>query len=116
MPSVEYIDKYADGSIPDDAPFIGLLFAGSDQAGIICKEKYIRQAGYMPLRHTAEVVAGDTVRGCSFWCNYTTSVIDESAEVLVGYGDFQARFTDQYIVQNNGSIKGGWSGSGWFKV
>ena len=99
-----------------DEPFIGHLFAGSDKVGIICKVKYIVEEGYVPLIDTAEVTDGDIVKGCSFWCNYTTTVLDASAVVTVSYGSFVAMFDDIIIVNNDKTIRGGWSGSGWRKI
>ena len=111
-PTVEHVMKVADDSLTDE-PFIGHLFAGSDQAGIICKVKYILEKGYTPLIPTKEVNDGDTVKGCSFWCNYETTVLDSSAALNVGYGNFTALFTDVIIIVNDGTVKGGWSGSGF---
>ena len=114
-PSVEHITKVADNSLTDE-PFIGHLFAGSDVSGIICKVNHIKEKGYTPLIPTAEVNDGDTVKGCSFWCNYQTMVLDSAAAVNVGYGNFTALFSDVILVTNDGTIKGGWSGSGWRKL
>ena len=111
-PTVEHVLKVADGSLTDEV-FIGHLFAGSSRVGVICKAKYIVEEGYIPLVPWSEVQMGDIVKGCSFWCNYETEVIDESAVVNVSYGNFIARFDDVILVRNDGTIKGGWSGSGW---
>ena len=115
IPSVEHLNKTADNSLTNE-PFIGLLFAGSNSSGIICKSKYIEQEGFIPLIPSTEVHEGDKVKGCSFWCNYTTSVIDSSGVITVSYGDFQAVFEDVIIVANDGTIRGGYSGSGWRKI
>ena len=114
-PSVLHSLEVADGSLADE-PFIGHLFAGSSQVGVICKVKYIVKEGYYPLVEWTEVEDGDTVKGCSFWCNYETRVLDSSAVVRVGYGNFTALFSDVIFVFNDGTIKGGWSGSGFRRL
>lgn len=106
----------ADNCIPSTYKFIGHLFAGSDQIGIICKVKHIINEGYMPMWDYAEVSEGDRVKGCSFWCHYETTVMDTSAVLTVNYGNFIATFEDVIMVSNDGTIRGGYSGSGWFKV
>ena len=115
LPSTDHILEVADGSLTNE-PFIGHLFAGSDTQGIICKVKYIISEGYTPLIEPVEIKVGDKVRGCSFWCHYETEVIDESAVIQVNYGSFIAMFSDIIIVKNDGTIRPGWSGSGWRKV
>lgn len=103
----------------EGAKLIGHLFAGSKYIGIVCKAKYILEEGYRPAGvDTYEPKLFDGVFGESFWCHYETKVIDESAEVEVGYGDFTARFRDVIFLDNDppGTIKGGWSGSAfWFR-
>lgn len=114
-PTQEHINKVADDSLTDE-PFIGHLFAGSDEVGVICKVSHIIEEGYTPLVTPASVKAGDIVKGCSFWCNYQTTVTDDSATIIVDYDGPQATFDDTIIVENDGTIKGGWSGSGWRKL
>ena len=118
--STEHILKIADNSINPHNIFIGHLYAGSDTVGIICKIKNIMDACPYPIKplngNWGEVEVGDKVKGCSFWCNYETEVIDTDGIINVSYGNFVAIMTDAIIVKNNGTIKGGWSGSGWFKV
>lgn len=111
-PSIEHNMIIADGSLTDE-PFIGHLFAGSTDNGIICKAKYIVDLGLEPLVLVTEVATGAKVKGCSFWCNYETTVFDDSAQILVGYGNFDALFDDIIIINNDGTVKGGWSGSGF---
>jgi hypothetical protein len=120
-PSVEHVLKIADKSIdPIKSPFIGHLFAGSEQIGIICKiEEILAQAkDYIekPLSEYTTVKINDVVKGCSFWCNYETVVTDINATVTVGYGTFSAVFTNVILVHNDNIIRGGWSGSGWYKT
>ena len=117
VPTVEHINKIADDSIDESAPMVGFLFAGSDQVGVICKARYIVEKGFTFNVPIAEVHNGDRVKGCSFWCNYETTVVDESAMLQVNYGNFTALFNDVILVENeDNTIKGGWSGSGWRKV
>jgi hypothetical protein len=111
-PTVEHLSKTADDSLTNE-PFIGLLFAGDENCGVICKAKYMVEEGFTPVFPIAEVKEGDIVKGCSFWCNYTTKVTDSSAVIQVSYGDYIALFEDVIIVQNEDIIKGGWSGSGF---
>ena len=127
---VNYIDwgcylptKPHDYSYPtidvEGAKLIGHLFAGSKYIGIVCKVKYILEEGYRPAGvDTYEPKLFDRVFGESFWCHYETKVIDESAEIEVGYGDFKAKFRDVIFLDNDppGTIRGGWSGSAfWFR-
>lgn len=106
--------------LPDDleipGPFIGLLFAGSEQAGIICKAKNIRAEGYSSVEPEGEVEIDLAVSGSSFWGDYETVVEDPSMSVQVRYGNVTAMFEDLILVKNENVIKGGWSGSGWFLV
>ena len=114
-PTVPHSIEVADKSLSDE-PFIGHLFAGSEKVGIICKVKYIIEEGFYPLVEPTEVKDGDIVKGCSFWCNYQTIILDESAVTTVSYGDFIAEFEDVIMVKNDKVIRGGWSGSGWRKI
>ena len=116
-PSVEHTPVIADGSIDESAPMVGFLFAGSDKVGVICKAKYVVDRGFTFNVPVAEVHSGDKVKGCSFWCNYKTTVVDESAMLQVNYGNFVAKFNDVILVENkDNTIKGGWSGTGFRKV
>lgn len=118
MPSTPHSLKIADESINlKKAKFIGHLFAGSSKVGVICKVRYITKEGFYPIaKWTTIIKEGDKVKGCSFWCNYETEVIDSSATASVVFGKYTAFFTDVIIVKNDNIIKGGWSGSGWFKI
>jgi hypothetical protein len=116
-PTVEHQRDFYDQCTSKDWAFIGHLFAGSDQSGIVCKVKYILDKKFKPCwNYTTEILAKDKVHGCSFWCHYDTTVSDPSGNVIVSYGDFEAYFEDVIILYNDGTIKGGWSGSGFFKV
>ena len=96
--------------------FIGHLFAGGDTIGVIGKVKYAIEEGFDPVIEPAEVEVGDTVWGASFWGDYETVVEDASAMIQVSYGDFVAMFEDIVLVKNEKIVKGGWSGSGWYKI
>jgi len=111
-PNVEHVVETADESLCDE-PIIGHLFAGSSVIGVICKIQYIIGEGFTPMFKEATVKIGDKVKGCSFWCNYSTTVRDDSAGVLVNYGSFKAFFKDVIFIRNDGTIKGGWSGTGF---
>jgi len=119
-PTTDHILKIADDSIDTTKPFGGHLFAGSDQSGVIVHISEIMNQSPIKIRpknnNYADFKVGDKVKGCSFWCNYETDVIDANAVLNVGYGNSIAPFQKVVIVNNDGSIKGGWSGSGFFKV
>lgn len=113
IPSVRHINRYADDSFDPDLPIVGLLFAGSQQVGIICKAKYMMDEGFSFPAKIYEPKEGDKVGGCSFHCSYRTTVTDPSATIQVSYGSFIALFSDVIMVANENVIKGGWSGSSW---
>lgn len=104
------------GASLEGKKFIGHLFAGSDVIGVICKAKYAIQKGYAPAIEHIEVLDGDKVWGASFWGDYETVVQDTSAALRVAYRGFEAMFEDVVLVKNESVIKGGWSGSGFYKV
>jgi len=111
-PFLKHINKYADDSLDPSWPIVGLLFAGSEQVGIICKAKYFLEEGFAFPAEVSEPKLGDKVGGCSFWCNCRTEVVDPSAVIQVGYRSFNALFFDVVMVKNKeNEIKGGWSGS-----
>jgi hypothetical protein len=115
LPKVDHENKYLDITAGD--MLVGLLFAGSDKVGLICKAKYFEEEGFKPLNaEVYEPELNDEVYGSSFWCNYTTKVVDVSAEAMVNYGTFQAVFRDIIVVDNDNVIRGGWSGTAfWLK-
>jgi len=121
-PTVEHKMKVADDSIDvHNKPFIGHLFGGSEQVGVLCKISEILKIrpDIKPVSDWVDPKVGDKVKGCSFWCNYETEVTDVNATVNVGgYGGPTgiAIFQNCVLVSNANVIKGGWSGSGWFKV
>jgi len=118
-PSVEHILKIADDSIDVGKPFTSHLYAGSEQSGILCKISEILKArpDIRPANNNwCDPQVGDRIKGCSFWCNYETPVQDINGVITVNYGDFMALMQNAVVVANDGTIKGGWSGSGWFKV
>jgi len=112
-PLVKHVREIADGSFDEDLPFIGLLFAASEQVGVICKAEYMVKEGYSFAVPIKKVKEKHEVIGCSLWCHYKTVVIDPSATIQVGYKNFQALFDDVILVKNENVIRGGWSGSGW---
>jgi hypothetical protein len=111
--TVPHRTEVVDDVLGEADPFIGHLFAASELVGIVCKVEHIIAEGYFPLHTPAKVEDGDVVKGASFWGDYLTKVLDSSAEVFVNYGDFYARFRDVILLENDGTIKGGWSGSGF---
>jgi len=118
-PTVEHVLKVADDSIDVNNPFTCHLYAGSEQSGVLCKISEILKArpDIRPANNNwADPQVGDRIKGCSFWCNYETDVQDVNGVLNVNYGDFLALMQKSVIVANDGTIKGGWSGSGWFKT
>lgn len=115
-PILQHVLGVPDASL-DAKQFIGHLFAGSDVVGVICKVKYAIEKGYTPaMEYTEEVAVNDTVWGASFWGDYETIIQDTSAAIQVSYGDFVAMLMDVVLIKNEKIVKGGWSGSGWYKV
>jgi hypothetical protein len=92
-------------------PIVGLLFAGSTTAGIICKIEHIAKTGYIPVDPMGKVSIGTKIKGSSYWGDYCDSVMDDSAEILTAYGDYYSMLSDVIIMNSAGVIKGGWSGS-----
>lgn len=115
VPTVQHDLSVPDASL-EGKKFIGHLFAGGDTIGVICKVKYAIEKGYTPMIEHTEVSINDHVWGASFWGDYATTVQDTSAAIQVSYKGFVAMFEDVIIVKNEGVIKGGWSGSGWYKI
>jgi len=116
-PSVDHVCDFYDNCTPKDYEFIGHLFAGSDTSGVVCKVKYILDRNFKPCyNYSTDVQVGDRTHGCSFWCHYDTTVFDPSANLIVSYGDFEAYYEDVIMLNNDGTIRGGYSGSSWFKV
>ena len=114
--SAEHELSVPDASL-DGKDFIGHLFAGSEVVGVICKVEYAIEKGFGPVSFfTTQVSNGDKVEGHSFWGDYTTEVQDTSASIQISYNGFVAMFEDVILVKNEKVIKGGWSGSGWYKV
>ena len=112
-----HVSDTVDGAVGKE-PFVGHLLAASDQVGVICKSKHIEALGYKPVVSSAEVEAGDVVRGASYWGDFETTVLDEGAEMLVSYDDdYSASLSDMVLIWNakapdgQPTIRGGWSGS-----
>jgi len=121
--SVDHKLKIADDSINVRNPFVGHLYAGSTDVGVLCKISEILKARPDIKPHSdnwLDPQVGDEVAGCSFWCNTKQTVTDVNAILNVGgYGGLSgtALFQKSVLITNVGSvIKGGWSGSGWFKA
>lgn len=112
IPTVPHLNATVDDVLKNE-PIIGHLFASSEFVGIVCKIKYIIEEGYKPLHGTAGVEDGDVVKGSSFWGDYETTVLDDSVSLVVDYGEFAAEFDDVIFLVNDGTIRGGWSGSGF---
>lgn len=98
--------------------FMGLGFAGSDQASFFCKAEHIEAAGWSPVdREAAQVTVGDQVHKVGRTTEYTAGrVMDDSAYGRVGYGGVSfVEFDD--VVLTTKMLEGGDSGSaGWTSI
>jgi hypothetical protein len=97
-PSVEYKLEVLELDITDKK-FVGLLFAGSSESTIICKVSNIVETGYTPVIEYSDVKVNDTI----FKSGRTTgttkgTVLDDSGNVTVSYGSFNAWFEDIIIA------------------
>jgi hypothetical protein len=98
--------------------FVGLGFAGSDQASFFCKAEHIRAAGWTPIDKTIEQVdIGDTIHKIGRTTEYTSGrVTDDSAYGRVNYGGINfVEFDD--VILTTAMLQGGDSGSaGWKSI
>ena len=97
-PSVEYKLEVLELDITGKK-FVGLLFAGSDYSTIICKASNIVETGYTPVIEYSDAKVNDII----FKSGRTTgttkgTVLDDSGNVTVNYGDFNAWFEDIIIA------------------
>jgi len=96
--------------------FVGLGFAGSDQASFFCKAEHIRAAGWTPIDKTIEAVNVDeTIHKIGRTTEYTSGrVIDDSAYGRVNYGDLNyVEFDD--VILTTAMLEGGDSGDAAWK-
>ena len=116
--SVEYeLKNYFFDPVALDYPFLGLCFAGSNMASMICKAQYQVAAGYIPKGVDVGTVAiNETIRKGGRTTGDTEGIVlDESIDVQVGYGNFTATISD--VIMTTKCLDGGDSGSGaWKKV
>jgi len=115
-PTVEHLSKVVGDFIKPEDKFVGHLFAGSEIVGVVFGLDKILPYGIEPLVNysTERLKIGDIVKGASFWGDYETEVVDDSAVITVNYGNFLATFEDIILLKNSNVIRGGWSGSSWF--
>jgi hypothetical protein len=115
-PTVDYeIDLY---TAEECEGFIGLGFAGSNQASFFCKAEHIRAVGWMPIDKSIELVTvGETVHKIGRTTEYTSGqVIDDSAFGRVSYGGLNyVEFDD--VILTTPMLEGGDSGdSAWKSI
>ena len=95
--------------------FVGLGFAGSDQASFFCKAEHIEAEGWTPIEKSIESVdVGDTIYKIGRTTEYTSGqVLDDSAYGRVNYGDLRfVEFDD--VILTTAMLEGGDSGdAGW---
>ena len=112
-PSVDYELKLH--TAEDWEGFVGLGFAGSDQASFFCKAEHIEAEGWTPIEKTIESVdVGDTIHKIGRTTEYTSGqVLDDSAYGRVNYGDLRfVEFDD--VILTTAMLEGGDSGdAGW---
>ena len=98
--------------------FMGLGFAGSDQASFFCKAEHIEEAGWSPVdKETVSVAVGDQIHKVGRTTEYTAGqVVDDSAYGRVSYGGVSfVEFDD--VVLTTKMLEGGDSGSaGWTSI
>jgi hypothetical protein len=98
--------------------FVGLGFAGSDQASFFCKAEHIRDVGWTPIDKTiAPVALGETIHKVGRTTEYTSGqVVDNSAFGRVSYGGLSyVEFDD--VILTTAMLEGGDSGdSAWKSV
>ena len=91
--------------------FIGLGFAGSDQASFFCKAQHIRDVGWAPIDKTImHVDVGQTIHKIGRTTEYTSGqVVDDSAFGRVNYGGMNFVEFDDVILTTT-MLEGGDSG------
>ena len=98
--------------------FIGLGFAGSNQASFFCKAQHIRDAGWTPISKTImPVTVGETIHKIGRTTEYTSGqVVDDSAYGRVNYGGLNyVEFDD--VILTTAMLEGGDSGdSAWKSI
>lgn len=98
--------------------FIGLGFAGSNQASFFCKAQHIRDVGWTPISKTImPVTMGETIHKIGRTTGYTSGqVIDDSAYGRVDYGGLSyVEFDD--VILSTAMLEGGDSGdSAWKSI
>ena len=99
-PKTEFLIRFPDFDFTGHK-FVGLGFAGSDVASLVCKAGHIADEGYYPVgAGTAEVREGDVVMKTGRTSCFTKAkVIDASAAMKVGYGSFTAWFEDVVLTE-----------------
>ena len=113
VPKVEFSNKLFDENNITGIVSVGLLFAGSEQATIVCKMTNIVQEGYTPLPpydNVVEAREGLTVyKTGRTTCKTSGTVLDAHGVVNVSYGSFTALFED--VIISDMKSAGGDSGS-----
>ena len=98
--------------------FIGLGFAGSNQASFFCKAQHIRDVGWTPISKTImPVTMGETIHKIGRTTEYTSGqVVDDSAYGRVNYGGSNyVEFDD--VILTTAMLEGGDSGdSAWKSI
>jgi len=113
-PLVSYEVKEIDLDV-SGLKFVGFGFAGSSLSSVVCKVKYIVEAGYTPVNtQTTEVNIGDILHKTGRTsCHNTSTVIDDSAVVTVNYDTYDVTFND--IILTTPFMEPGDSGSAVWK-
>lgn len=114
-PKVEYEFKIYGAK--EWSGFVGLGFAGSDQASFFCKaENILDQTGWKPVEAEIETVEiGDTLHKVGRTTEYTKgTVLDDAAHGTVNYGGYSyIEFDD--LIMTEAMLQGGDSGDSCWK-
>lgn len=113
-PSVEYALEIHGAK--EWSGFVGLGFAGSDQASFFCKAENIVETGWKPVDvDIHEVDLGDTLHKVGRTTEYTKgTVLDDCVHGTVNYGGFNyIEFDD--LLMTEAMLEGGDSGSSIWK-
>jgi hypothetical protein len=113
-PTTDY--EYRLHTAEDFEGFVGLGFAGSDQASFFCKAEHIRDVGWTPIDKTIMPVAlGETIHKIGRTTEYTSGqVVDDSAFGRVSYGGLSyVEFDD--VILTTAMLEGGDSGNSAWK-
>ena len=97
-----YETRFIDYDISNGFLGVGHGFAGSDQTSLVCKGKYIEEAGYSPLLTTfvSPKVNDIVYKTGRTSCFSNAKIIDVAGVSQVNYGSFIALFDDVIVTEH----------------